>query len=329
MKTLIEARLPEQLVALSKVGVLRDVDLYLADVVGRLFAEKDVPRETILTLAALTSRAVGDGHICLDLTEVDQEWLESLISANTSEETLKLISDTVALCDKASQAKGLFKNLTARGGTCPLVQEGSRLYLRRYHDYEQRVAKQMVTRARASSKVDSVSTDLSKQIDELLDTPEARAAAYAALTRSLVVITGGPGTGKTYTAARILALLGRQSEADGAALEVRMAAPTGKAAARMDESLRTARSELTEAGVSMPEFESACTIERLLGYRSDSPYYRHDAGNLLSADVVMIDEASMVDLAKMAKLLDALKPQARLVLLGDMYQLASVAPGSY
>ncbi|HTG44500.1 MAG TPA: exodeoxyribonuclease V subunit alpha, partial [Verrucomicrobiae bacterium] len=132
---------------------------------------------------------------------------------------------------------------------------------------------------------------------------------------NFTVITGGPGTGKTQTVKKILARLFELP--GGVDLRIALAAPTGKAAARLTESVRTVREDL-----------KATTIHRLLGYLPGSPYFRHRGDNLLTADVVVIDEASMVDLALMAKLFAAVRPDARLILLGDRDQLASVEAGS-
>ena len=140
-------------------------------------------------------------------------------------------------------------------------------------------------------------------------------AAKKAVTSDFTVITGGPGTGKTWTVMRILALLLEQP--GGEKLRIALAAPTGKAAARLTESVRA-----------VSETFAATTIHRLLGYLPGSPYFRHDAENPLSFDVVIVDEASMVDLALMAKLVAAVPPEARLILLGDRDQLASVEAGS-
>ena len=143
----------------------------------------------------------------------------------------------------------------------------------------------------------------------------AEVAATRAVTNNFTVITGGPGTGKTRTVTDILTLLHEQPAGDN--LRIALAAPTGKAAARLTESVRA-----------VSQTFAATTIHRLLGYLPGSPYFRHDAEHPLSADVVIIDEASMVDLALMAKLVAAVPPEARLILLGDRDQLASVEAGS-
>jgi exodeoxyribonuclease V alpha subunit len=182
----------------------------------------------------------------------------------------------------------------------PLVLQDGRLYLRRYWEYEQQLAQSILARAGGKSPKRKP-----KDQQEL--------AARNAVTRNFSVITGGPGTGKTHTVRAILELL--RAQPGGAELQIKLAAPTGKAAARLSDALR-------ESGL------EATTIHRLLGTIPDSPYFRHDAERPLTADVVIVDEASMVDLALMAKLVEAVPLTSRLVLLGDRNQLASVEAGN-
>jgi exodeoxyribonuclease V alpha subunit len=157
---------------------------------------------------------------------------------------------------------------------------------------------------------------------------DQRLAAQTAIKQNLTVITGGPGTGKTRTVVVLLALLVEQFAASGRLPRIALAAPTGKAGARLKEAIRTTAEELK-----LPEAirtalpDEATTLHRLLGTLPDSPYFRHDASRPLPVDVVIVDEASMVDLALMAKLFDAVPPAARLILLGDKDQLASVEAG--
>jgi exodeoxyribonuclease V alpha subunit len=158
------------------------------------------------------------------------------------------------------------------------------------------------------------------------DESQRAAAAMAALQR-LCVITGGPGTGKTFTIAKALALI--TAQAGKRPVRTLLAAPTGKAAARLRESLQRARvtSEIQRApGFDMPT--DVLTVHRLLKSIPGSPYFRHNRSNPVPADVVIVDEASMVDLALMAKLMDAVPQEARLILVGDKDQLASVEAGS-
>ena len=152
-------------------------------------------------------------------------------------------------------------------------------------------------------------------------------AALASAWKRFCVISGGPGTGKTFTVAKILALLLEQK--NPGPLRMALAAPTGKAAARLQEALIKARERLdcpdpVKAALPLEAF----TLHRLLKPIPESPYFRHDSKNPLPFEVVVIDEASMVDLALLSKLVQALSPQSKLILLGDKDQLASVEAGA-
>ena len=151
-----------------------------------------------------------------------------------------------------------------------------------------------------------------------------RLAAHIAFSRGLAVISGGPGTGKTFTLARILLLL----SAVEPSLRFRLAAPTGKAAARLTIALAAAQAESSgELGLELPRFPEAVTLHRLLGIQAGPSRRSRATSACLEADVVMVDEASMVDLSLLARLLEDLRDDARLILVGDMHQLASVEPG--
>jgi exodeoxyribonuclease V alpha subunit len=236
-----------------------------------------------LRLAAMSvSRARAEGHICVSLENI-------------------AATENIAALRKKLRAS---KVVGAPGEFTPLIlDDHDRLYLRRYWEYEQQLAQAIASRTSASSSKGKKESDLQK------------VAARKAVASNFTVITGGPGTGKTQTVKAILKLL--LAEPGGENLRVKLAAPTGKAAARLTEAVRTVNER----------FE-ATTIHRLLGYLPGSPYFRHDAEHPLSADVVIVDEASMVDLALMAKLLAAVPNDARLILLGDRDQLASVEAGS-
>ncbi|OYV17169.1 MAG: exodeoxyribonuclease V alpha subunit [Methylococcaceae bacterium NSP1-2] len=209
----------------------------------------------------------------------------------------------------------------------PLVVEQNRLYLQRYWDYENRLTQQI--KAIASHH------PVAEPLDELLDVyfgkptnePDwQREAARMAVQQSFSIITGGPGTGKTTTVVKILAVLQALAEQP---LLIALAAPTGKAAMRLQESIGFNKTMLpcSDAIKSLIP-ETVTTLHRLLGAKPDSPYFKHHANHPLVHDLVVVDEASMVDLALMSKLLDALKPSARLILLGDKDQLASVESGA-
>ncbi|MCF7837726.1 MAG: exodeoxyribonuclease V subunit alpha [Candidatus Marinimicrobia bacterium] len=268
----------------------REIDVQLVEALMRLYDEH--PPEPVQALLAQASRITGEGHVYLDLTLADPAAVNAL--------------DT-------------FPALVGTGvGNTPFVREGNRLYLRRFWQYEQQVAARLMHLAQAPAVRDV--NDWQAAIAATGLSAEQQTALRKALENRLTIITGGPGTGKTTVAAHCLRLLAAIRPAEP--LRVRTAAPTGKAAARIDESLHE---QLGEAN-RIPE--PAATIERLLGFQRGSPYFVHNRENPLAADVVLIDETSMIDLPKMAKLLEAISEHTQLILLGDKDQLASVEPGS-
>jgi exodeoxyribonuclease V alpha subunit len=210
----------------------------------------------------------------------------------------------------------------------PLVLEQNRLYLQRYWSYEDRLTQQIKAVANHHHSVDNLDALLDvyfgKQTEE---TDWQCEAARMTVQHSLSIITGGPGTGKTTTVVKILAVL--QELAAEQPLLMALAAPTGKAAMRLRESISSNKTDLP-CSDTIKELipKNVTTLHRLLGAKPASPYFKHDANHPLIYDLVVVDEASMVDLALMSKLLDALKPSARLILLGDKDQLASVESGA-
>lgn len=272
----------------------------------------------VLASAALLCMALDQGDVCLPLARLagQRPWPEH-------ELRLPSLSDWQAQLQDSPLVGG-------DGDFTPLILEQGRLYLARYQAYERQLATQLLRRAADLPVVDEA--QLSESLGRLFafnqQQPDwQRLAAAQAVRRRLAVISGGPGTGKTTTVVRLLAALLEQP--GGEHLAIGLAAPTGKAAARMAEALRTAKAALpvSEAlKAALPD--EARTLHRLLGSRGDSPQVRHHAANPLALDVLVVDEASMVDLALMAKLLDALPPSARLILLGDKDQLCAVEAGA-
>ncbi|WP_083387282.1 exodeoxyribonuclease V subunit alpha [Salinicola sp. MIT1003] len=333
----------EALALWVELGWLRQLDRHFAI----FLAERDPGDDPLLWLAAaLASHQVGRGHVCLSLSRVLEAprsalslppleegndaaqavvLPESLLEGVTPQRWVAVLaaSSIVALAGEAS------------GLATPLVLDGERLYLRRYWQAESGVAAHL--RQRLGQPL-AVADELAEQLAALFagnqregDDPDwQRVACALALRQRLTIISGGPGTGKTTTVTRLLALLQQQSLArDGEALRIRLAAPTGKAAARLSESIAGAVGRLeVPATVRDAIPQEAQTLHRLLGARPDTRHFRHHAEAPLSLDLLVVDEASMVDLEMMAALLEAMPADARLILLGDKDQLASVEAGS-
>ncbi|MGQ7958236.1 exodeoxyribonuclease V subunit alpha [Pseudomonas sp. SP16.1] len=325
-----------QLAAWSERGWLRELDRALA----QFLAELDPDASPLLILgAALASHQLGQGHVCLDLaaTLANPDFTLSLPPEGENTETATLLpSQVLAGLELEQWLAACVGSSLLEGQGAPLVLAGSRLYMRRYWDYERRVASHIAQRLRSDS---AAPADLPVRLATLFPEPlildgerltdwQKLACALAAQGR-FTLITGGPGTGKTTTVVRLLALLQEAAMAAGAPLRLSLAAPTGKAAARLTESIGGQVASLPVADAVRQQIPSTVTtLHRLLGSRPDSRHFRHDAGNPLPLDVLVVDEASMIDLEMMANLLDALPAHARLILLGDKDQLASVEAGA-
>ncbi|MHC4871808.1 MAG: exodeoxyribonuclease V subunit alpha [Planctomycetota bacterium] len=301
------------------------IDTRLADLIARICPEAD---DSALLAAALANKELRSGHVCLDLTSVKSLLENALTELNIEKEELPSIPD-IENWSKLLTDKNIADAVSEAGENrhTPLTfdKENRRLYLSRYWNYEQQVAQNLQNRI--NSKDFHVEADAIKKLfPDIEEEGTARQclAAYTAGIKSFSVITGGPGTGKTYTAARIITLL-LMSDKE---LTIKLTAPTGKAAIRLLESIRSVREDLVVEDEILKKIpDTVSTIDRLLGFLPDSPYYRYNTENPLPADAVIIDEASMIDLPKMAKLISALRPDARLILLGDMNQLSSVESG--
>lgn len=312
---------------LLEAGVLSVLDMHFARGLARLHPDEP---ESVFLGAALASRAVRHGHVCADLHRV-------LAQPLLDEEGQPLEVELPGLSVWAMDL-GASPLVSAGERPTPLVFDGgARLYLARYWRYQTALAKGL--RARVERRPGDVDPGrLGDGLDRLFSDrgehqadPWQRLAAVVAAQRGLTVISGGPGTGKTSTVVRILALLQEQALARGERpLRMQLFAPTGKAAARLGEAITERLQALPVDDVvrrSIPTQPS--TIHRALGFRPSTPtHFTHDASNPLPVDLALVDEASMVDLALMAKLVDAVPPSARLVLLGDKNQLASVEAGA-
>lgn len=325
-------------------GWLRELDRAFAAFLAREAPQAD---PLLVLAAALASHQLGRGHVCLDLraTLADASFVLSLPPDdewNEPGERPQLPSLFLAGLDLPRwQAALRHPLLVGEGpGATPLVLAGVRLYLRRYWQYERDVRAAIGRRlARASTLPQAA---LRQALDSLFPAapggpaPDWQKLACALAARNAFsIVTGGPGTGKTTTVVKLLAVLQSLAlDAGGRPLRIRLAAPTGKAAARLNESIAGAVQRLPLHGLRDPEAVRAAipsavsTLHRLLGSRPDSRHFRHDADRPLPLDVLVVDEASMVDLEMAAAVLAALPPGARLVLLGDKDQLASVEAGA-
>lgn len=287
---------------MNRAGVLSAADVHVATRTADLAGE-DVAE--VLLAAALAVRAVRNGSVGVDLA------------------TISRIAPDLPWPDPTAWAAAVGASALASAGV--LREEYGLVYLDRYHRLERQVAADVRTRtAQPPPVVDeaALAAALTQVRDDHLSA-EQEAAAVAACRQWTTVITGGPGTGKTTTVARMLALLSSQSERP---LSIALSAPTGKAAARLAEAVGQELPAGFGDRVGRPD---AMTLHRLLGWRPDNQTrFRHDRGNRVKYDVVVVDECSMVDLTMMARLLEALRPQTRLVLVGDPRQLTSVGAGA-
>lgn len=315
-------------------GWLRTLDLTLALSLQRLRA--DTP-EPVLLAAALCSRAVALGHSELPLGEVPA--LLGEIAADGSPPPLPALAVWRELLQQSPWVASLDAAGHAAADTLGrvLILQRDALSLRRYWDYETRLASALRRRAADPPMATVAAAGVRARLHELFPAlasgeadPQALAAALC-LQQRLVLLTGGPGTGKTSTVARALVLLA-EHRTTLTPLRIALAAPTGKAAARLGEALRDNLRALLDAGTLDANTaavlnQPAVTVHRLLGWQGGRVAFAHHRGNPLAADVVVIDEASMVDLPLMTKLVEAVPDAAHLLLIGDRDQLASVEAG--
>ncbi len=316
---------PPLLRAFNDAGVLAPADVHVALRLAALAGEAD---EAVVLAAALAVRGPRLGHVYVDLATI------AATAMVEDEEPVDL--SALPWPDASTWPHAVAASALADG---PLHLEGSSLYLDRYWREERRLAADL--RAFAEAEPDAVddarlAAGLARLfgpaerlfvLDEAPDDDQQRAAA-AAVLRRLAVVAGGPGTGKTTTVARIVALLAEQ---DGPAPLVALAAPTGKAAARLEEAVH-AEARRLDVDAHVRELLlglSASTLHRLLGRRPGThSRFRHDRANRLPHDVVIVDETSMVSLSLMARVVEAVRPTARLILVGDPDQLASIEAGA-
>lgn len=319
---------PPWLAGFNTARVVSATDLRVALRLGRLTGEHD---ERVLLAVALAVRAVRSGSVCVRLDDLGSLRLPE------DEEAARAETEHLPWPEPADWAYAVSRSPLVASGVDgdddrPARWVGGMLYLDRYWRDELAVRRDVDARlAAADLPADDVrlTAALSRLFPVEQDARQRLAAAHAA-HRRLTVLTGGPGTGKTTTVARLLAVLhDAAAPADGSRLRVALAAPTGKAAARLQEAVREVVSGFEPADRDRVGAPVASTLHRLLGHKpGSSTRFRHDAHHHLPHDVVVVDETSMVALPLMARLLEALRPDARLVLVGDPDQLASVEAGA-
>ena len=303
------------LASFNRAGILSAADVHVARRLGAIGSETD---DAVLLAAALVVRSTRHGSVVLDLATAEETTspdVDDEADVPVAVMPLDWPTDWVTRCAASPLVGG------------PLRLKGSRLWLARYWDQEEQVAAELSERsATQPGDLDGavLAAGLSRLFPDAGDGDQRAAAESCALSR-VSVLAGGPGTGKTTTVSRLLALLREQHPE----WRIALAAPTGKAAARLEEAVRSSTAELLAEDQQRLGELSATTLHRLLGWRPESrSRFRHDRTNRLPVEVVVVDEASMVSLTMMARLLEALRPTTRLVLVGDPDQLASVEAGA-
>ena len=343
----------ETLEAWTQCGWLRQLDWAF----GRfLWSEAPDASPWLIMAATLASHQLGKGHVCLDLESTLEE--PTLVLSLPPESAMP--SDSESTSPPPDPAE-VFKALTPERwrkelahpkltgdseGSTPLVAVGNRLYLRRFWAYEQQVLGQIGQRllptavagqSPGPASIGPILAGLFSDTDGNATLDWQKLACALAVKNAFSIITGGPGTGKTTTVLKVLALLqtlALSNSKEPRPLRIQLAAPTGKAAARLSQSIASRVDQLDLSSLADADAvraaipRSVTTLHRLLGSRPDTRHFRHDARNPLRLDVLVIDEASMIDLEMMAAVLGALPIHARVILLGDKDQLASVEAGA-
>lgn len=337
-----------------EMGALRSLDLALARFIKQQLPDSS---DALLLAVALVSERNAHGHVCLDLRAALQQ-PQLLLSAvkqapeassdNPARDELSVqlgqltVASWVAALSASPAVEICIGNLSEQSGS-PLVLAGSAeqplLYLRRYWQYEQQIKAALAERLAVPNTLsESTTQTLLASLFPATNVPTStdwqKVACLLAARSNFAIITGGPGTGKTTTVVKLLALLqGLRLSNQETSMQIHLAAPTGKAAARLSESIAGSIERLQlpahlAADIKAKIPKEVTTLHRLLGSRPNTRDFRHHAANPLPTDLVVVDEASMMDVEMMARLVDALPSTARLILLGDKDQLASVEAGS-
>ncbi len=307
---------------LYEKGIISYLDIHFARFMTELVGWDD---PDLLLAAALVSSYTGQGNVCLDLTSVAGK---SLLKEEYEQKNV--------FCPELTEWRKKLEKCAVAGTPGeykPLILDNqSRLYLYRYWEYQEEITRFIVGRVNDENQYMNIPV-LKQGLERLFPPNKTREvdwqniAVFTALLKKFCVISGGPGTGKTATAAKIIALILEQAHTEK--VRIALAAPTGKAASRLQEAIKVAKEKLDCSDSIKKAIPcEASTIHRMLGSIQGSPYFRYNAQSKLPADIVIIDESSMVDLALMSKLVQAIPDKARLILLGDKGQLASVEAGA-
>ena len=318
-------------------GLFCDADINFARFICRE-AGPGAGYELYLAAALVSHAILARKHICLDLSMLSVDlnsWFSDLTDAGQGVEALRHELRRLTLPENWLEKLFDYKQVVGGPGEFkPLIIKDDLIYLYRTWQCEQQLALMIKSRCgvdrafdagAVAGRIKAVSNRFFSEslFEQNIDWQQT--AVFAALRNRFSIITGGPGTGKTTVAAAIVALLFERD----LSLRTALCAPTGKAQARLQESLLAetgilnCRREVIEKTAAV----QACTIHRLLGARPDSEEFKYNRQNQLALDVVIVDEASMISQSLMSGLLEALPPQAKVVLLGDMDQLASVESG--
>jgi len=313
---------------LKKTGCFSDIDIHLADF---LSAAGSVSSPVFhLTVMMLSSR-LNSGDVCLSLNDIAGRPLSYFFGDDGDG-----VYNEIIIPEKPDILRSLENNKAVgkEGDYLPLILDAEdKLYFQKYYSFENSLAeyiKELAGSKMFAADMFSVKDTFSLLFPAAADgTDWQSAAAYSALSGGLTIISGGPGTGKTSTVVKILALIAESGIKSGREILISLAAPTGKAAARLREAVNTAVSDLpVSEDVKKIIPSETFTVHRLLGSIKDSHEFRHNRENPLIHDVVVVDECSMGDMALMCRLVQAVKPGAQLILLGDKDQLSSVEGGA-
>jgi exodeoxyribonuclease V alpha subunit len=315
---------------LAQAGDISFLSYYFAEFIAQQSnCEMD---DLVVISAALVSEKNQQGDVCILLDQyVNQPFFSNIASIIP---TLPKVT-SISIWQKLLEDSSCVGN---PGDNSPLIFESNRLYLNRFWFYETQVAQSILTRLSHPVPIDQARflpclRQLFPDVDKTSDSVGQMIAVAIAASHRFSVISGGPGTGKTTTVVKLLSLLLSQSPQ----MRIQLAAPTGKAAMRLVDSIQTQISNLSKSNISEDNLvegriiqslipTEASTIHRLLGYGNQK--YRYSRDHPLQIDCIVVDEASMIDLTLMYHLMDALPPYTRVILLGDRDQLASVAAGN-